>query len=88
MTENTDTSIVLDISHINSTTITLAKTKRNQLLEKTDKYLLSDYPISSSNLMLIKEYRQSLRNYMELDTVKNYDYSSNTLLPNFPDFPF
>jgi hypothetical protein len=66
----------------------LLRNLRNQLLEKTDKYLLSDYPISSSNFILIKEYRQSLRNYMALDTVKNYDYSSNILLPDFPEFPF
>jgi hypothetical protein len=88
MTDNTDADIVLDINHINSTTITLAKSKRNQILERTDKYLLSDYPITSSNLILIKDYRQQLRDYVDLDEVKNYNSSSNISLAELPQFPF
>ena len=34
---------------------------RNELLNKTDKYILSDYPISLSQQMIIKTYRQDLR---------------------------
>ena len=83
MTDNTDTSIVLDINHINLTTITLAKTKRNQLLEKTDKYLLSDYPITPENLELIKSYRQMLRNF--INTNKDLILSGEKIeIPEIP----
>ena len=35
-----------------------ARNIRNELLNRTDKYLLSDYPISLEEQMKIKEYRQ------------------------------
>ena len=38
---------------------------RNELLNLTDKYLLSDYPITLENLELVKNYRNELRNYMD-----------------------
>ena len=88
ITNNSETTIILDINHINLTTIKLLNNKRNQLLSESDKYMLSDFPIASSNLILIKDYRQSLRDYMDLDQIKNYDYSSNLPLPDFPKFPF
>lgn len=68
--------------------IVLIRNLRDRLLEKSDKYLLSDYPITSNNLILIKQYRQELRNYMELDQVVNYNYTSNIALPDFPQFSF
>ena len=37
---------------------------RNELLNKTDKYILSDYPISLSQQMIIKTYRQDLRQFI------------------------
>ena len=43
----------------------LLRHRRNQLLDSTDKYLMPDFPISSNNLKLIKEYRQQLRDYMK-----------------------
>ena len=49
---------------------------RNELLQKTDKYLLSDYPITSEQLEIIKTFRQALR-----DFTKN-DY----IMPDKPDF--
>lgn len=52
------------------------KNKRNQLLLNSDKYLLSDYPITPDNLILIKEYRQQLRDF----TKNNY------ILPDIPQF--
>jgi hypothetical protein len=58
---------------------------RDQLLKDSDKYLISDYPISSSNLELVKQYRQDLRNYMNLPELINYN--SNVILPNMPTFP-
>jgi hypothetical protein len=52
------------------------KHKRNQLLEKTDKYLLSDFPITPEQLEIVKQYRQALRDFT------NNDY----IMPNKPDF--
>ena len=64
----------------------LLRQQRDELLKATDKYLLSDYPISESNLLLIKEYRQQLRDYMNLPEIINYD--SKIPVPDFPKFPF
>ena len=49
---------------------------RNNLLLETDKYLLPDFPITPENLIIIKEYRQQLRNF----TLNDY------ILPKSPDF--
>ena len=37
--------------------------QRNQLLDKTDQYLLPDFPITPEQLEIVKEYRQALRNF-------------------------
>ena len=58
-------------------TIFFKRENRNQLLKESDKYLLPDYPITPENLELIKTYRQQLRDYMDLDVVKNYSLSNN-----------
>lgn len=52
-----------------------ARERRNELLDQSDKYLLPDFPITPENLILIKEYRQKLR-----------DFSNNNFI--IPDFPF
>lgn len=52
------------------------KNTRNQLLAETDKYLLSDFPITPENLIKIKEYRQALRDFTQ----------NNYILPDKPDF--
>lgn len=52
------------------------KNKRNQLLLDSDKYLLPDYPITPDNLILIKEYRQQLRDFT----------NNNYILPDIPQF--
>ena len=49
---------------------------RNQLLEKTDRYLLSDFPITPEELEIVKQYRQALRDF----TKNNYE------MPEKPDF--
>jgi len=36
---------------------------RNQLLDKTDKFLLSDYPITTAQKSKYKQYRAYLRDY-------------------------
>lgn len=61
---------------------------RNKLLADSDKYVLPDFPIVSSNLELVKVYRQQLRDYMNLDVVINYNYSCNIIPPEIPKFPF
>jgi len=61
---------------------------RNKLLIESDKYLISDYPITNEKIELIKNYRQQLRNYMNLDEIINYNYSCNIMHPPMPQFPF
>ena len=69
-------------------TLMFQRQNRNQLLSASDKYVLPDYPIVSSNLELVKVYRQQLRDYMGLEQVVNYNSSSNIPLPSFPQLPF
>jgi len=40
-----------------------ARNIRNELLNKTDRYILSDYPITPEQQMIIKSYRQELREF-------------------------
>ena len=48
---------------INNDTINHFKKMRNEILLNTDKYLLSDYPITSEQLEIIKTFRQKLRDF-------------------------
>ena len=66
----------------------LRREERDKLLVQSDKYLIADYPISADKLELIKQYRQQLRDYMNLEEVKNFDYYSQTPIKPFPEFPF
>lgn len=61
--------------NIDYTNLVLLRNQRNQLLEETDKYVLPDYPITSENLQLIKQYRQALRDFT----------SNNYVLPEKPE---
>jgi len=54
----------------------IMRNQRNELLKDTDKYLLLDYPISQDDLLIIKQYRQQLRDAPE----------NNFVLPTPPDF--
>ena len=47
-----------------------ARNIRNELLNKTDKSILSDYPISLEQQMIIKTYRQDLRNFINNNEIK------------------
>ncbi len=49
---------------------------RNQLLAETDKYMLPDFPISADDLLIMKQYRQTLRDFT------NNDY----IMPDKPAF--
>lgn len=44
---------------------TEARNARDQALMATDKYMLSDYPITPTGRLLLMEYRQSLRDWPE-----------------------
>ena len=61
---------------IKNDTINHYRKIRNDLLQETDKYLLTDYPITPENLIKIKEYRQLLRNFS----------NNNYIIPEKPDF--
>jgi len=37
---------------------------RNELLNKTDRYFLIDYPIAYEQQLIIKAYRQELRDFI------------------------
>lgn len=52
------------------------KNKRNLILAETDKYLLSDFPITPEQLIIVKEYRQALRDFT----------NNNYILPDRIDF--
>jgi hypothetical protein len=52
------------------------KNERNQLLIKTDKYMLLDFPITPEQLELVKQYRQALRDFTNNDWI----------IPDKPDF--
>ena len=67
----------------------LLRQQRDELLKATDKYMLPDYPITPEQLVLIKEYRQQLRDYMNKPEVLNCNpTTSNLPLPSFPEFQF
>jgi hypothetical protein len=50
--------------------------ERNKLLDKSDKYTISDFPITTENKMKILTYRQNLR-----------DFDFNDFSLKFPEFP-
>jgi hypothetical protein len=64
------------IEVVKNETIKHLKKMRNKILLETDKYLIPDYPITPENLIIVKEYRQALRDF----TLNNY------ILPDKPDF--
>ena len=55
---------------------TLLKNTRNLILAETDKYLLPDYPITSEQLEIVKNYRKALRDFT----------NNNYIMPDKPDF--
>ena len=62
-----------------------ARNIRNELLNKTDKYFLIDFPIAYEQQMIIKAYRQELR-----DFINNYEIKilagEKVAFPQQPDF--
>ena len=47
-----------------------ARNIRNELLNKTDRYFLIDYPIAYEQQLIIKAYRQELRDFINNNEIK------------------
>jgi hypothetical protein len=62
-----------------------ARNIRNELLNRTDKYLLSDYPITLDEQMKIKLYRQELRQFINENEIKILA-GEKVEFPQLPDF--
>ena len=62
-----------------------ARNIRNELLNRTDRYILSDYPISLEQQMIIKAYRQDLRNFIN-DNKEKILNGEKIDFPPQPDF--
>ncbi len=58
---------------------------RNELLNKTDKYFLIDYPIAYDKQMIIKQYRQDLRDFINNNEIKILA-GEKVEFPKEPDF--
>ena len=62
-----------------------ARNIRNELLNKTDKYFLIDFPIQYEQQMIIKKYRQDLRNFINENEIKILA-GEKVDFPKQPDF--
>ena len=58
---------------------------RNELLNKTDRYFLIDYPIAYDKQMIIKQYRQDLRDFIN-NNEKKILAGEQVQWPEQPDF--
>ena len=62
----------------------MIREQRNELLNKTDRYMLEDYPnLTQEELTSIKAYRQSLRDFINI----NKDKFLNGQVVDFPQQP-
>ena len=64
-----------------------ARNIRNELLNKTDRYFLIDYPIAYEQQNIIKAYRQELRDFININKEKilNGDKIDFPTQPSFID---
>jgi hypothetical protein len=69
----------------NSHFLNRARNIRNELLNKRDKYILSDYPITLEKQMIIKTYRQDLRDIINNNEIKILA-GEKVEVPTQPDF--
>ena len=58
---------------------------RNQLLKETDKYFLIDFPIAYEQQLIIKAYRQELRDFINNNEIKILA-GEKVQFPQQPDF--
>ena len=62
-----------------------ARNIRNELLNKTDRYFLIDYPIDHEQQNIIKIYRQELRDFININKEKILN-GEKVEFPIKPDF--
>jgi len=62
-----------------------ARNIRNELLNKTDRYFLIDYPIAYEQQLIIKAYRQELRDFINNNEIKILA-GEKVNFPEPPDF--
>ena len=64
-----------------------ARNIRNELLNRTDRYFLIDYPIAYEQQMIIKTYRQELRDFINnnKERILNGDKIDFPTQPSFID---
>ena len=62
-----------------------ARNIRNELLNRTDRYILNDYPITLEQQMIIKLYRQDLREFINNNKEKILN-GDKLDFPTQPDF--
>ncbi len=62
-----------------------ARNIRNELLNKTDRYFLIDYPIDHEQQTIIKTYRQELRDFININKEKILA-GEKVEFPTQPDF--
>ncbi len=64
-----------------------ARNIRNELLIKTDRYLMEDYPnLSPEQLKSIKDYRHALREYININKDEILSSGKTADFPKQPDF--
>jgi hypothetical protein len=62
-----------------------ARNIRNELLNRTDRYFLIDYPIAYEQQIIIKAYRQELRDFININKEKILN-GDKIDFPTQPDF--
>ena len=62
-----------------------ARNIRNELLNRTDRYFLIDYPIAYEQQLIIKAYRKELRDFINNNEIKILA-GEKVDLPEPPDF--
>ena len=62
-----------------------ARNIRNELLNKTDRYFSIDYPIAYEKQLIIKKYRQDLRDFINNNEIKILA-GEKVDFPPVPDF--
>ena len=62
-----------------------ARNIRNELLNRTDRYFLIDYPIAYEQQLIIKTYRQELRDFININKEKILN-GDKIDFPTQPDF--
>ena len=62
-----------------------ARNIRNELLNRTDRYFLIDYPIAYEQQIIIKSYRQELRDFININKEKILN-GDKIDFPTQPDF--